>query len=92
VVIGDSELVINHIKKKHIINKEKLKHYVRRVCEIMDSFNSFNISCIPLEKNKIVDSLAVGASLFNSDDSQSQSTFHVKKNFQTSIPDNKKYL
>jgi ribonuclease HI len=52
VVTGDSELVINHIKKKYRIKKEKLKHYARRVCELMDSFNSFNISFIPREKNK----------------------------------------
>jgi ribonuclease HI len=52
VVTGDSKLVINHIKKKYRIKKEKLKHYARRVCELMDSFNSFNISFIPREKNK----------------------------------------
>jgi ribonuclease HI len=43
VVTGDSKLVINHIKKKYRIKKERLKHYARRVWEIIDSFNSFNI-------------------------------------------------
>jgi ribonuclease HI len=46
VVIGDSELVINHIKK-YIIRQEKLNNYVRRVCELIEYFNSFNISFIP---------------------------------------------
>jgi hypothetical protein len=35
--------------------------------------------------------LAVVASLFNSDDSQNQNTFHVKTIFQPSIPDNQEY-
>jgi hypothetical protein len=35
--------------------------------------------------------LAVVASLFNSDDSQNQSTFHVKTIFRPSIPDNQEY-
>jgi ribonuclease HI len=81
VVTGDSELVINHIGNKYIIKKEKWKHYERRVCEIMDSFNSFNISFIPREKNQNPVSLAVTSSLFNEEDSQSQSTFHVKTIF-----------
>ena len=38
------------------------------------------------------DSLAVATSLFNSNDSQNQSTFHVKTNFRPSIPDNQEYL
>jgi hypothetical protein len=68
-----------------------LKHYARRVWEIIDSFNSFNISFVPREKNKKVDSLAVVASLFNADDSQNQNTFHVKTIFRPSIPDNQEY-
>jgi ribonuclease HI len=50
VVTSDSELVINHIRKKYKIKKENLKNYARRFCEDMDSFNSFNISFIPREK------------------------------------------
>jgi ribonuclease HI len=43
VVSGDSELVINHIRKIYNIKKEKLKLYARRVWDIIESFNSFNI-------------------------------------------------
>jgi len=43
----------------------------------MDYFNSFNISLIPQENNKKVESLAVATSLLNSDDFENQSTFCV---------------
>jgi ribonuclease HI len=52
VVKGDSKLVINHIRKKHKIKKEKLKHYARKFCELMDSFNSFHMHFSPGENNK----------------------------------------
>jgi ribonuclease HI len=64
VVTGDSELIINHIKRKYKVKREKLKCYVKRVTELMDSFKYFNISFIPREKNKKFDALAVTASLF----------------------------
>jgi len=54
--------------------------------------NSFNISFIPRENNQKVDSLAVVESLFNLEDSQNKSTFHVKIIFQPSIPDNQECL
>jgi hypothetical protein len=57
----------------------------------MDSFNSFNISFLPQEKNQKVDSLEIVASLFNLDHSHNQSTFHVKKNFLPSILNNQEY-
>jgi len=69
VVTGDSKMFINHIKKKYKIKKERMKHYARRVWEIMDSFNSFNIYFVPRENNKKSDSMTVVASLFNLDDS-----------------------
>jgi hypothetical protein len=68
-----------------------LKHYAKRVWDIIDSFNSFNITFVPQEKNKKTDSLAVATSLFNTDDSQNPNTFHVKTIFQPSIPDNQEY-
>jgi hypothetical protein len=58
----------------------------------MDYLNSFNIYFIPRERNQKVDSLEVVASLFNTEDSQCQNTFHVKTIFQPSIPDNQEYL
>jgi hypothetical protein len=58
----------------------------------MDSFNSFNISFIPRDKNQNVNSMRVVASLFNPNDSQNQNTFCVKRIFRPSIPDNQDYL
>jgi ribonuclease HI len=52
VITGDSKLIINHIRKKYKVKKEKLKCYAKRVSELMDSFNSFNISFIPRENNQ----------------------------------------
>jgi ribonuclease HI len=81
VVTGDFELVFNHIKKKYRTKKEKLKHYVRRVCELMYSFNYLNISSIHRKRNQKFDSLVIVASLFNLDDFQNQSIFHVRQFF-----------
>jgi ribonuclease HI len=92
IITGDSELVINHITQKYKIKKERLKLYAKRVNELMDSFSSFNISFIPRERNKKVDSLALAASLFNPDDLQNKNTFQVKRIFRPSVPDNQEYL
>jgi len=59
--------------------------------EIIHYFISFNISFVPREKNKKVESLAVTTSLFNKDDSQNQNPFHVKTIFRPLIPDNQEY-
>jgi hypothetical protein len=69
IVTGDFELVINHINKNDKITKEKLKFYAKRVNELMNYFSSFNISFILRDKNQKYDSLVVGASLFNPNDS-----------------------
>jgi ribonuclease HI len=79
VVTGDFELVVNHIKKKYRTKKEKLKHYVRRFCELMYSFNYLNISFIPRERNQNWDSFVIVASLFNLDYFQNQSIFHLRQ-------------
>jgi ribonuclease HI len=92
IVSGDSEMVINHIRKKYKIKKENIKYYAKRVNELVESFNSFNISFIPRDKNQKTDSLVVVASLFNPDDLKSQHTFNVKRIFIQSVPDNQDYL
>jgi ribonuclease HI len=75
IITGDSVLVINHIKKKYKIKKEKLKFYAKRVNELMNSFSSFNIYFIPRDKNQKEKSLEVVASLFDPDNSQRQNSF-----------------
>jgi len=39
IIIDDSELVINHVTQKYKIKKERLKFYVKRVIELMDSYS-----------------------------------------------------
>jgi ribonuclease HI len=65
IINGDCELVINQITQKYKIKKNRLKLYVKRVNELMDSFSSFNISFVPREQNLKSDSLILVASLFN---------------------------
>jgi ribonuclease HI len=59
IVIGNSELVINHVTQKYKIKKERLKLYFKRFNELMEFFISFNISFIPRDKNHKADSLAL---------------------------------
>jgi len=46
VVIDDSKMIINHVRRKYKFQREKLKCYAKRVTELMDSFKYFNISFI----------------------------------------------
>jgi ribonuclease HI len=88
IVIGDSDLVINHITQRYKIKKERLKLYFKRVNELMESFNSFNIAFIPRDKNHKADSLALVASLSNPDDAQSKTSSQVERDFRPSVPNN----
>lgn len=51
VGMGDFELVVNHIQKMYIIIKKRLKAYARRVWDLIQTFNSFNIIFISRERN-----------------------------------------
>jgi ribonuclease HI len=51
IVIGNSDLVINQVTQRYKIKKERLKLYFKRVNELMEAFNSFNISFIPRDSN-----------------------------------------
>jgi hypothetical protein len=73
-------LIINHIRKKYGVKKEKLKCYARRVSELMDP-STVSIYFIPREKNQKEDSLTIVSYLFNIDDSQRQDTYQVKTIF-----------
>ena len=58
----------------------------------MEYFISFNISFILRDKNQKADSLALVASLSNSNDVQSKIYFQVKRVFWPSVPNNHEYL
>jgi ribonuclease HI len=92
IVTGEFELVINHVTQRYKIKKERLKLYFKRVNELMESFNSFNISFIPRENNHMKDSLALAASLSNPYDIQSKMSFQVERKFRPSVLDNVEYL
>jgi ribonuclease HI len=81
IVTGDFELVINQVTQRYKIKKERLKSYFKRVNELMESFNSFNISFTPREKNQKEDSLALEASYSNLDDIQRETYFQVEQVF-----------
>jgi ribonuclease HI len=61
IVIGDFELVINKVTQRYNIKKEIFKLYFKRVNELMEALNSFNISFIPMGKNHKEDSLSLVA-------------------------------
>jgi ribonuclease HI len=65
LVMGDLELVINQVWKRYNTKKERLKTYVERVWDLIQTFNYLNISLILRERNKRIDSLVVLTSLFN---------------------------
>jgi ribonuclease HI len=44
IVTGNFELVINQVTQRYKIKKERLKLYFKRVNELMEAFDSFNIS------------------------------------------------
>jgi ribonuclease HI len=75
IVTGDSELIINQVTQKYKIKKERLKLYLKRVNEPMESFISFNIAFIPRDKNHKVDSLTLEASLSDPYDILSKTYF-----------------
>jgi ribonuclease HI len=79
IIIGDSELIINQFTQRYKIKKENLKLYFKRVNELMEDFISFNISFILRGKNQKTDSLALVASLSNPEDTQSETSFRVKR-------------
>ena len=88
--MGYFELVVNHVRKKYNIKKEKLKSYAKRVWDLIQKFDYFNIIIIPREKNQKVDSIEVLASLFILRSSFHDSC-HVKMIFHPSIPDNQNF-
>jgi hypothetical protein len=92
IMIGESKLVINQVIQRYKIKKQRLKLYFKRVKELMECFNSFNISFIPRDKNKKEDSLALAASLSNPYDIQIKTSFQVERVFRPSVPDNLEYL
>jgi ribonuclease HI len=63
--LGDSELIINQVKKIYQAKKQRLTQYMNEVWDLVENFFlAFNISFIPREENQKVDSLALATSTF----------------------------
>ena len=87
-IMGYFELVVNHIKNKYGIKKCRLKTYAKKVWDLIDSFEAFNIIFIHRVKNHQVDSLVVSTSVFLLDVASNENSFQVKALFWPTIPNN----
>jgi ribonuclease HI len=52
VVTGDYELIINHVRRKYKVKRDKLKCYAKIMMELMESFKSFTYSLSPRRRIK----------------------------------------
>lgn len=91
-VFGDSELVINQVKKNYGIKKSRLKEYVRKVWDLMKAFQVFNITLIHKEKNPREDSLAMSTLMFIPDDFGNENSFKVLTLYWPTVVDNEEAL
>lgn len=87
-VFGDSQIIIDQVRKRIHCNSPHVVRYQHEVWDLIDSFDSFNITYIPRGQNQDVDLMAnmVAKLLPN---------FKLKKNkcsveliFRPSVPDN----
>ena len=85
-------LVVNQVKNKYGIKKCRLKAYSRKVWDLIDHFQAFNLTFIHREKNHMTDSLAVTASMFISDDYEITNSFKVLILYRLNVLDNEESL
>lgn len=69
-VFGDSRILINQIKNKYGIKKRILKAYTRKVWDLIENFQAFNITLIHRKNNHKEYSLALFVSMFVLDSSE----------------------
>ena len=64
-IFGDSELVVQQVKNVYQVKQQLLKVYRNEVLDLVDNFFlSFNISFIPRDHNKTLDSLVLETTYF----------------------------
>lgn len=63
-IYGDSELVINQVKRIYQAKHSRLRSYTNLVLDLLESFNEHHLSFIPRKENGIADALAVLTSVF----------------------------
>lgn len=88
IVMGDSELVVNHVKNKYQVTKCKLKAYLQGVSKLIKFFSSFNIMLIHRDRNHRENSLVVSASFFNQNNISMANPFKVGMIYRPTVPEN----
>lgn len=89
VFFGDSELVVNQDKNKHGIKKCRLKAYAKKVWDLIDCFQAFDITFIHREKNHREDSLTLIVSMFILGDPEMPNSYKVSMLYTHVVPDNR---
>ena len=90
-VFGDSELVIQQVKRVYQVKQYLLKVYRNEVWDLIENFFiAFNITFVPREYNETTDSLALAAAYF-----KVWKVTHLKYpidvRYKPSVPDNIKH-
>lgn len=87
-VFGYSELVVNQVKNKYGIKKCRLKAYAKKVWDLINRFQAFNVTFIHWEKYHRENSLAITASMFSPGDLDIPNSFKVSILYRAIVPDN----
>jgi ribonuclease HI len=90
-VHGDSNVIVQQVRNLYQTRNIRLEEYINEVWDIIERFIlSFNILCIPGNRNEQVDSLVVVASTFKPP-LPPKLKYEVEVRYMPSIPDNIKY-
>ena len=90
-VLGDSELVVRHVRNLCQTKHPRLRAYRNEVWDMVENFFlAFNIQFMPREQNRMVDSLAVAASTFRPPQNPLL-IYEIEVRYRPSIPDNIKH-
>ena len=88
---GDSELVVQQVKKVYQVKQPKLRNYVHEVWKMVEkNFSTFNITHVSRNENQLVDSLAIAANTFKIP-MNLKSTYDVQVKHRPSMSDNIKH-
>jgi hypothetical protein len=87
-VQGDFEMVINHVNILCEAWKFCLKNYKNIVWDEIGYYNAFNITVVPRIFNKLADSMASTATLFQPYLKNPYTKYTVQVSFHPSVPDN----
>jgi hypothetical protein len=87
-VFGDSEIIIRQVRNTIHCNSPHLRNYQQEVCRLIEHFEAFNITTIPIINNILVDSLATDASRLSPIEDYEASRFTVELLYKPLVPNN----